>query len=162
MLQTATQSTLLLTVLYSRHMSSLQSYVRDAKHFLQTSSMPVRTHQPDKQLHLGTITNAYCAPCSNGMPSSIQWSLSSSPSWKSMPSFNFTEFQERHGIAMPDMFKREEKPRPGLLLRQQGYKPKHPIIIVPRVCHQWAGAMGRQRMRIQFLQVLCYPELQCS
>ena len=65
------------------------------------------------------------------------------PVLESMPSFNFTEFQERHGIAMPDMFKREEKPRPGLQLRQQGYKPKHPIIIVPGFVTSglelWAG-----------------------
>ena len=65
------------------------------------------------------------------------------PVLESMPSFNFTEFQERHGIAMPDMFKRDEKPRPGLLLRQQGYKPKHPIIIVPGFVTSglelWAG-----------------------
>ena len=65
------------------------------------------------------------------------------PVLESMPSFNFTEFQERHGISMPDMFKKDEKPRPGLLLRQQGYKPKHPIIIVPGFVTSglelWAG-----------------------
>ena len=53
------------------------------------------------------------------------------PVLDSMPSFNWTEFQDRHGISMPDMFRKEEKPRPGIKLRDLGYKPKHPIIIVP-------------------------------
>ena len=35
------------------------------------------------------------------------------PVLDTMPSFNWTEFQEQHGLNMPDMFKRDEKPRPG-------------------------------------------------
>lgn len=53
------------------------------------------------------------------------------PVLDSIPSFNWTKFQEKHGISMPDMFKKDEKPRPGIKLRELGYKPKHPIIIVP-------------------------------
>jgi hypothetical protein len=48
-----------------------------------------------------------------------------------MPDFNFTQFAEDHGIAVPEMFQSEEAPRPGLELKARGLKPKHPIIIVP-------------------------------
>lgn len=65
------------------------------------------------------------------------------PVLDSMPSFNWTEFQDRHGISMPDMFKKDEKPRPGIKLRDMGYKPKHPIVIVPGFVTSglelWAG-----------------------
>lgn len=53
------------------------------------------------------------------------------PFMSQMPEFNFTQFAADHGIAMPDMFQSEETPRPGLELARKGYKPKHPIIIVP-------------------------------
>ena len=97
--QTAAQSTPPLTNLCLRHRSSLQNYVRDAKRSLQLPSMPIRTHQPDRQLHLRTMTNAQCGPCSNGMPSSIQWSPLSSPSWKACQASTSRSF--RRGMALP-------------------------------------------------------------
>ena len=99
LLQTAAQSTPPLKALCLRFRSSLQSYGRNAKSSLQTPCMPIRSHQPDRQLHLDAMTHAYCAPCSNGMPSSIQWSPLSSPSWKACQASTSLSF--RKGMASP-------------------------------------------------------------
>ncbi|KAK9918842.1 hypothetical protein WJX75_007445 [Coccomyxa subellipsoidea] len=65
------------------------------------------------------------------------------PLISNMPEFNFTEFAGRHGITLPDVFQSEEAPRPGRELAQKGWKPKHPIIIVPGFVTSglelWAG-----------------------
>ena len=56
-------------------------------------------------------------------------------------------------------FKRDEKPRPGLLLRQQGYKPKHPIIIVPGFVTSGLELWAGKECASSFFQVLCYLKL---
>lgn len=65
------------------------------------------------------------------------------PLISSMPEFNLTEFAARHGINMPDVFQSEEAPRPGRELAKKGWKPKHPIVIVPGFVTSglelWAG-----------------------
>ncbi len=54
------------------------------------------------------------------------------PLIQTMPDFNLTEFAARHGITIPDVFQSEK-----------GWKPKHPIIIVPGFVTSglelWAG-----------------------
>ena len=82
----------------------LETQVKPAKlcqgcQALSENALPIRTHQPDKQLPLTTMTNAYCAPCSNGMPSSIQWSPLSSLSWKACQASTSLSF--RRGMASP-------------------------------------------------------------
>lgn len=50
--------------------------------------------------------------------------------WEMMPGLNFGS-----GEATED-----DHPRPGLLLASKGYKPKHPVIIVPGALGGWTCA----------------------
>lgn len=45
--------------------------------------------------------------------------------------FNITQWQLENGFMLPRAFTGEQDPRPGLELSRRGYKPKHPVLLVP-------------------------------
>ena len=43
--------------------------------------------------------------------------------------------------------------RPGKELKEAGLVPKHPVLIIPRICDQWFGPVGCPPMRCTERQV---------